>query len=419
MKSKSLTLISFSHTATPRDLVESVCHHWSPVSRPTLSSSTVDQILGDATLLDDSGVAWIFVDNGPVDRLYELVELLQDRHVPAMLTRQEETHEVATPFQDGVVIGPPQTSPLALCGVLRTLWAQAEQVRELQTEVAILRAHQGGLCDQIDKIDEELRLAAQLQREFLPIDLPRLDDLDVHVLFRPASYVSGDIYDVTRLDEQYVGFFIADAVGHGVPAALMTMYIKRSLRMKQSDPSIDSGYRIINPDEALSRLNQDILEQQGGRIRTATACYGLLNFETLELAIARAGHPYPIVLRADGSTELLRPQGAMLGVFAEEQFELVRIQLEPDDRLVMYSDGFEVAFPDAGNRESATNHYVEVFKDLTDGTPAEALHGLSVRLDREAGSLNQSDDLTAMLLAVPSQHRPRRSGIAEHATAIR
>lgn len=379
----------------------------------------MDQILADPTLLADCGVAWIFVESGPADRLYELVGSLQDRHVPAMLTRQDETHEVATHFQDGVVIGPPQVSPLALCAALRTLWAQASLVRELQTEVAILRDHQVGLCDQIDKIDEELRLAAQLQREFLPNHLPKVDDLDIQVLFRPASYVSGDIYDVTRLDKKYVGFFIADAVGHGVPAALMTMYIKRSLRMKQIDPSIERGYRIIFPDEALSHLNRDIMEHQGGRIRTATACYGLLNFETFELSIARAGHPYPILLRANGSTEMLQPQGAMLGIFADEQFELERHQLEPGDRFVLYSDGFEVAFPNARNPETGVHCYTDVFKDLADGSPNEALHRLSVRLDREAGSLNQGDDMTAILLSVPSPNSAVSSSASEQVTSIR
>ena len=65
---------------------------------------------------------------------------------------------------------------------------------------------------QITQIDEEMRLAARLQVDFLPRTLPEVDGVAFNVFFRPASYVSGDIYDVTRLDEDHIGFFVADAL---------------------------------------------------------------------------------------------------------------------------------------------------------------------------------------------------------------
>ena len=77
------------------------------------------------------------------------------------------------------------------------------------------------------RLDEELRLAAKLQQDFLPKQLPQVGPIHFHSLFRPAGYVSGDLYDVMRLDEKRVGFFPVDAVGHGMPAALLTMFIKR------------------------------------------------------------------------------------------------------------------------------------------------------------------------------------------------
>ncbi len=404
MKKRTLTLISASPQATSPKLVDAVCQLW-PSRRPQIRANTMDQVLADESFLDDCGLAWIFVTDGPADRLYELIGLLQDRHLPAMLTREGESEPVAERFQDGVMIGPPDAPPIALFAVLRTLWGQATMVKALQSEVSILRAHQGGLCDQIDKIDEELRLAAQLQREFLPAETPSVENLDVQVLYRPASYVSGDIYDITRLDETHVGVFVADAVGHGVPAALMTMYIKRSLRMKRIDADAERGYQLIPPDEALKQLNEEILDHHnGGRIRTATATavYGVLNIKTLQMSIARAGHPYPMVLSSDGPVKLLKPQGAMLGVFPDEHFELTTIQLHAGDRVLFYTDGFEVAFPDAGDEGGSFNGnpYVHIFKDMGQGTPPEAMRRLTSRLDRQVGSLNQSDDLTALLVDV-------------------
>jgi sigma-B regulation protein RsbU (phosphoserine phosphatase) len=242
-----------------------------------------------------------------------------------------------------------------------------------------------------------------------------IGDVDFRVLFRPASYVSGDIYDVIRLDEKHIGFFIADAVGHGVPAALLTMYIKRSLVTKRIDPSNPRGYRLTSPSEALDKLNRDLVEQQSGQVRFATACYGVVNCETYEACIGRAGHPFPIVLRGDGRTETLEPEGGLLGVFEEQEFDEVCLKLGPGDRLLLYSDGFETAFPgenDAADRavnkrrKLATQHYVQEFEDLRGGTVEEAIGRLESKLDAAAGSLNQRDDLTLICLSVAGVAQP-------------
>jgi len=68
-------------------------------------------------------------------------------------------------------------------------------------------------------VDQELRLDSRLQRDFLPKQLPTVGDIRFHVLYRPATWVCGDVYDVQRLDERFIGFYLADAVGHGVAAA--------------------------------------------------------------------------------------------------------------------------------------------------------------------------------------------------------
>ncbi|MCJ7730115.1 MAG: SpoIIE family protein phosphatase, partial [Sedimentisphaerales bacterium] len=81
----------------------------------------------------------------------------------------------------------------------------------------------------MSSLTEQLRLAGQVQRDFLPSYLPDNDRLRWAAIFLPAECVSGDIYDVARLDEQHIGFYIADVVGHGMPAALLTIFIKQAL----------------------------------------------------------------------------------------------------------------------------------------------------------------------------------------------
>ncbi|MEM6332825.1 MAG: PP2C family protein-serine/threonine phosphatase [Planctomycetota bacterium] len=367
-----------------------------------LERATLEVRSADARLSDLAGIraAWLIVEGDDPrgdDRLAELDEA----HVPTLVTADEP----AIVAGGGAVWLPATASDDAVAATLRALWVQGSTIDVLQAEIKLLRLHQTGMADQIGKIDEELRLAAQLQKEFLPESVPEVGDCRFGVLWRPAGYVSGDIYDVERLDENHIGLFLADAVGHGVPAALMTMFIKRSLRTKEVTAD---GYRIVEPGEALARLNTDMAERQSGKVRFATAVYGVLNTETRRLRIARAGHPFPMWLKADGTTEMLEPDGGLLGVFPEDTYEQAEITLGQGDRLLIYSDGFEMAFPDEHTgggkaeqkRSIANERYTEEFEELRIGTPSHALHRLEARLEQQAGSLNQQDDLTVVCLGI-------------------
>src|SRR5882757_3929622 len=147
---------------------------------------------------------------------------------------------------------------LSPADLLRQVEALQHQLNELQQEVNLLRRRDETLNFSIARFDEELRLAARLQQDFLPKSLPQVGQVHFHTLFRPAGYVSGDLYDVMRLDEKNVGFYMADAVGHGMPAALLTMFIKNALVTKQITPD---GYRLLPPSQTMARLNDSMIEQ--------------------------------------------------------------------------------------------------------------------------------------------------------------
>ena len=186
--------------------------------------------------------------------------------------------------------------------------------------------------------ERQLRLARQVQREFLPETLPKFGPVTFSALFRPTEFVSGDIYDIHRLDEDHVAIAVADATGHGIPAALLTVFIKRALRGKEIH---NGSYRILPPNEVLNRLNEEILEANLSECRFIAATYAVLNTRTLKLSLARGGAPYPVLRRADGSLEVLRPDGGVIGVLPDATFPVETIQLEPGDTLVIRSDGLE------------------------------------------------------------------------------
>ncbi len=383
-----------------------VLSFWKGSKPPQIRTLTTSDLMEDAEAIKNAAAVWlILVDEGS-GSAYEAIGQAQDAHKPTLISLPGG-EKIVSDYEDGIISCPLDAEPAVVCSVLRTLWSQAPVLMDLKREIKLLRAHEGGLCGQIAQLDEELRMAAQLQKEFMPTELPRVGGVGFDVLWRPAGYVSGDIYDVIRLDETHIGLFIADAVGHGVPAALMTVNIKRSMPTKLIDDSCPDGYRLYTPGEAIGILNSEMVKHQTGKVRFATACYGIIDTQTNQLTVARAGHPYPLILRADGQTETIEPEGGLLGVFPDEVFEEATVQLNPGDRVLLYSDGFEVAFDteedkanEGGRKKLANEQYAEEFEDLRHGNAEAALDRLAQRLNMQSGSLNQRDDLTVVCMTV-------------------
>lgn len=283
-----------------------------------------------------------------------------------------------------------------IVAALRGQLSRQKEIDHLRREMALSNRFQGGLRGEIARMQEELQLAAMVQREFLPRTLPALHGISFGALWRPVNFVSGDIYDVIRLDEDHVGLFLADAVGHGIPAALMSMVICRSLVCKEIE---GSTYRIIPPAEVLARLNTAMISRQRRTSRFATAVYGVLNCRTRVLRIAGAGHPPPIILHGNGDVSEIETPGGLLGVFEDETYGAVDVELGVNDRVVIYSDGFEQAFPcesaDPYARRLPNNHYRMEFESLASIFDAEEMvETVRQRLNDHAGSLHQVDDLT-------------------------
>lgn len=283
--------------------------------------------------------------------------------------------------------------------------AAAQRIYELESEVHALRAELAvhKRRDQtlkyfMQQFDEEQRLAARLQQDFLPKSLPQVGRVHVNCLFRPASYVSGDFYDVMRLDEQHIGFFIADAVGHGMPAALLSMYIKRALITKEINAG---GYRLLSPGESLGHINDALVEQNLSAATFATALYGYINVNTLDVTFARAGHPAPVMITREGEVQTLDADGGLLGIFPDEQFTNGSTKMRPGDRLFVFTDGVEVAF--SGDQSIDPDRWRQELYERRHLSGHDLLIDLQHHLDRESGSLAPKDDLTMIVIEVAEE----------------
>ena len=274
--------------------------------------------------------------------------------------------------------------------------AMQRELQKVREELDALRHRDDTLRFYMHRLDEELRLAARVQQDFLPKSLPKVGDVRFQILFRPAGHVSGDLYDCMRLDETHVGFYMADAVGHGMPAALLTMFLKQALVTKEIFPG---GYRLLPPNQTMQKLNDSLVGQNLSQATFATALYGHLNTKTLELTFARGGHPNPVLLTVDGEMKSLEAGGSLLGIFPEEQFEQATVQLQPGDRFFVYSDGVELAFSDQVSPDC--ERWLAELHEKRSQPTEQILREFNEHLEREDGNLNKKkDDLTILVVEV-------------------
>jgi serine phosphatase RsbU (regulator of sigma subunit) len=249
----------------------------------------------------------------------------------------------------------------------------------------------------VGNLAEQLRMAGRVQRDFLPAQLPNCDQLRWAAIFLPAEWVSGDIYDVVRIDEQHIGFYIADAVGHAMPAALLTIFVKQALVMRETRVN---NYRIFPPAEAIKNLNIKLTSQKLSGHQFATCCYCLLNVKTLQLTFARAGHPYPILIRPGSRPQQLEVRGSLLGVFENADYLQQTIQLVPGDKLLLYSDGAE---PFIGRFDDLTGfQFTEQFLKITELPAAEMMDRLKSYAQNQTVKPSEFDDITAVCLQILS-----------------
>jgi sigma-B regulation protein RsbU (phosphoserine phosphatase) len=189
------------------------------------------------------------------------------------------------------------------------------------------------------QIDHELELAQRIQSSFLPQALPQVPHTRFAVHYLPRERVGGDFYDLFRLDEKHVGLYVADAMGHGVPASLLTIFIKKGVRAKEV---FGQQYRLVPPDEVLARLNRELIEQKLSDTPFITMAYGLYNHQDGTLCFARAGHPYPLFVPREGELQFWRQEGLLLGV-VDASFPAQTYRLRPGDKVLLYSDGIDSA----------------------------------------------------------------------------
>ncbi len=193
--------------------------------------------------------------------------------------------------------------------------------------------------DQLISIQRDLNVAREIQQGILPKTFPSFPnrkDFDIFGSMTAAEEVGGDFFDYFMIDNDRLGFVIGDVSGKGIPAAIF-MAVSRTLIRA-------TGLNGTAPDECLNYVN-NLLCYESVSCMFVTVFYGIMNMKTGDLEYANAGHNPPYILRNDNTIQKLEISGdIILGCIENHQFTSRIIKLDPNDGILLYTDGVSEAF---------------------------------------------------------------------------
>lgn len=240
-------------------------------------------------------------------------------------------------------------------------------------------------------IESELETARQIQFSILPENIPALPRLRIAAGYHPMSAVAGDFYQFIPLDDHRVGVLVADVSGHGVPAALIASMIKVAMQSVAACAT--------DPSRVLIELNRILSPELRGQL--ISAAYLWIDTEHRCARYSAAGHP-PLLYWRDSGGELQRIEsnGLLFGVAAHGEYPVCSLVLQPQDRLLLYTDG--VTEPENAAGEAFGDRRLgEIVRDHRSCPGSELLHIILSQLRAwPPASASQQDDITLIVIDV-------------------
>ena len=251
------------------------------------------------------------------------------------------------------------------------------------------------------RMSRDLAAAAKVQQSLLPSTTDSLAQVDLAWRFIPCNELAGDFLNYFLLDDQHLALFVVDVSGHGVASSLLSVTIGRvltphvsssSLLVRRSDPAGEPA--IVPPAEVVAELNRRFpMEGQGGLYFTIG--YGVLNLCTGQLRYAAGGHTPLVVLNTRGSIQTVDPDGMAVGWMEDVDFEEISLQLQPGDRVFLYSDGVPEAM-DGELNEFGNARMVELLTASRGVAINESVGALLQAVQTWCGRSGPKDDVSIL-----------------------
>lgn len=266
------------------------------------------------------------------------------------------------------------------------------------------------LLDKQKRLDDDLASAAEIQKSLLPHKIDSAENLEVAWEFEPCEHMGGDIFNMFQLDDAYWGIYMLDVSGHGVQAAMVTVSVSQFLQpnsghlfRRKSKKSAHSS-ELRTPAEVLAALDIEYPFERFNNFFTMT--YMIINTKTGDLTYSNAGHPHSILLRKDGKMELLQQGGPAIGVGdfhvlngQENRYQEGHLQMNPGDKLLVYTDGITEYQNPAGEFYGADRFYETI--NALQGQPVADVVARCIKSLMDFGNpAKPQDDITLLGLAL-------------------
>jgi serine phosphatase RsbU (regulator of sigma subunit) len=244
-------------------------------------------------------------------------------------------------------------------------------------------------------LSREMEIGQQIQRGFLPEQLPTLMGWDLAVRFKPARHVGGDFYDALQLADGRIAIAVADVCDKGVGAALYMALFRSLLRsmLLQGSPDEPADHLL---KRTVGFTNDYIATEHSRDHMFATLFIGIVDIASGQLDYINAGHEAPLLGRMSKMKyEMFEPQGLAVGMMPDIRHEVRHEVIEPGDTLLVFTDGITEAIGATGQ---FTDERVQALVVGHDGSAENLLFELCTQLDAHTYGYDQHDDITVLCL---------------------
>jgi PAS domain S-box-containing protein len=259
---------------------------------------------------------------------------------------------------------------------------------DLRVEIEERKRVEYELKQKQHQIEKDLEVAATIQKSLIPAFSPNMGAIRIAWIFEPCVQVGGDLFNFFLSDENRISFYMLDACGHGVSAALIAAAAAQSLH------SADE-LKITRPQTVLNSLNRVFPFERFDSFFTIS--YATIDAAKGQLVYSNAGHPPPILQHADGSLEILNYHGPVIGLGSGAVFSQEERILMPGDKLILYTDGVLDHQNPSGEMFGQTR-LVETLQQCRDAPLQQAMQSIKNSLFKFSNSENSDDDITLLMI---------------------
>lgn len=242
----------------------------------------------------------------------------------------------------------------------------------------------------------DLKCAGKIQGSILShkkVDIPGINLIED---YRPHGEVTGDYYDIKKLDKNNYAVLMTDVAGHGIAASMLTLFIKSYFENNAKTKDGD----IVRPKDFLSGLNTVFASEGFDSSFFSTAFYGIYNTEDCVLSFSKGGHPDPFLFRKDtGKIEKLGCKGILVGVVPDMIYQEKTVSLQGGDTLFIFTDGIFEVFGRKGDDIFGEERLEKIFsREMKKGTKIESIPDIIVKSVLSFSTESALDDDVTMLM---------------------